>query len=92
MQVNLSQKPGPSDPELKRTFKGPRSQITAVEIHPSQKTMLCASEDSSLTLYSFNPKTKPISLMGHSESITDACFSPLGTIIASSSLDKTIRL
>lgn len=88
--VDLS-KPGPGDPELKRTFKGPRSLISAVQIHPSQRTLLVGSEDSSLTIYSFNPGVKPNSLIGHTSSITDACFSPSGTSVASSSLDKTIR-
>ena len=89
--VPMISKPGPGDPELKRTFKGPRSLISAVEIHPSQRSLLVASEDSSLFLYSFNPNVKPQQLQGHTNSITDACFSPLGTHIASSSLDKTIR-
>ena len=93
MKVNISEysKPAPGDPELKRTFKGPTSTITAVDIHPSQRSLLVSSEDSSLTLYSFNPKIKPQSLQGHTNSITDACFSPDGSYIASSSLDKTVR-
>jgi centriolar protein POC1 len=91
MIVNISQKPCPSDPELKRTFKGPKSWISAVEIHPSQKNLLCGSEDSSLTVYNFNPNIKPIHLEGHTGAITDACYSPVGTYIASSSTDKTIK-
>ena len=93
MQVKLppTSRPGPSDPQLKRTFKGPRGAITASEIDPTQRFLLCGSEDSSLTLYSFNPNIKPVPLPGHTNSITDACYSPLGNYFASSSIDKSIR-
>lgn len=91
MNILPSSKPGPTDPQLKRTFKGPRGAISACVIDPSQRYLLSGSEDSSLTLYSFNPSQKPISLKGHTNSITDAQFSPTGTYFASSSIDKTIR-
>lgn len=91
MNILQSNKPGPTDPQLKRTFRGPRGAITACEIDPTQRYLLCGSEDSSLTLYSFNPSQKAISLKGHTNSITDAQFSPTGTYFVSSSIDKTIR-
>ncbi len=73
-----------------RLIKAPGKQIGAVHFMPDRKTLVVADEKN---LYLINTKGKVLKkLGGHLGIILDMCVSSDGKIIASSSLDNTVRL
>ncbi|MEG4492585.1 WD40 domain-containing protein [Microcoleus sp. D3_18_C4] len=66
--------------------------VNKVRFSPDGKTLVFASADNSVRLWSTNDASNVKILPGHTKRVTDVSFSPDGKIIASVSWDQTIKL
>ena len=82
----------PSDPALKRSFRGHRDAVNSVSYSPSLKNIASGSEDSTVTIWHFKPQIRPYKFVGHKAPVLDVEYSPQGEILASASKDCTVRL
>eukprot|EP00357_Protocruzia_adherens_P002473 CAMPEP_0115024816 /NCGR_PEP_ID=MMETSP0216-20121206/33530_1 /TAXON_ID=223996 /ORGANISM="Protocruzia adherens, Strain Boccale" /LENGTH=534 /DNA_ID=CAMNT_0002399081 /DNA_START=57 /DNA_END=1661 /DNA_ORIENTATION=+ len=85
-------KAGVSDPALKRSFRGHRDTISAVQFNPNLKQVASSSYDGCINVWNFKPDLRPFKFVGHKGAVNDIAFSPAGNILASCSKDQTIRL
>ncbi|MBD2344390.1 nSTAND1 domain-containing NTPase [Anabaena subtropica] len=89
--------------QLITTLKEFQNRVTAIAFSPNGKYLATASADPAIKLYSFNTSCLTLrsiekclklikTFTGHTDIVTDVSFSPDSKIIASASLDKTVKL
>lgn len=81
-----------NDPVLKRSFRGHKDSITAVQFNPNMKQAVSSSLDSTVIVWNFKPQLRPFRFVGHTQAVLDLCINTEGSLIASGSKDMSIRL
>ena len=81
------------NPTLYRTLQGHNTTIKSIDFNCETTQMISCGEDS--LLYLWNLKKKNIrakKLKGHAAAITEVAFSPSAALIATASMDNTVRI
>ena len=81
-----------TDPTIHRSFKGNNETISTCIFTPNMKQSISGTENGNIFVWNFKPQMRPFKFSGHKGAITDLAINPLGDIIASSSIDQTVRL
>ena len=81
-----------TDPIIHRSFKGNNETISTCIFTPNMKQAISGTENGNIFVWNFKPQMRPFKFSGHKGAITDLAINPLGDIIASSSIDHTVRL
>ena len=81
-----------TDPTIHRSFKGNNETISSCIFTPNMKQSISGTENGNIFVWNFKPQMRPFRFSGHKGAITDLAINPLGDIIASSSVDQTVRL
>ena len=81
-----------TDPVIHRSFKGNNETISTCIFTPNMKQSISGTENGNIFVWNFKPQMRPFKFSGHKGAITDLAINPLGDIIASSSIDHTVRL
>ena len=81
-----------TDPTIHRSFKGNNEIISTCIFTPNMKQAISGTENGNIFVWNFKPQMRPFKFSGHKGAITDLAINPLGDIIASSSIDHTVRL
>ena len=81
-----------TDPTIHRSFKGNNEIISTCIFSPNMKQSISGTENGKIFLWNFKPQMRPFKFYQHKGAITDLAINPLGDIIASSSVDQTVRL
>ena len=81
-----------TDPTIHRSFKGNNETISSCIFTPNMKQSISGTENGNIFVWNFKPQMRPFKFSGHKGAITDLAINPLGDIIASSSIDHTVRL
>ena len=68
------------------------SEITQLEISPDEKVLAVGYKDGSIQLVQVDEKRLLASLAGHSTQVSDMAFHPQGTLLASASYDKSLKI
>lgn len=67
-------------------------RLVSVETSPDQTALVVAGDDGLLQVISATDLSTQLNLAGHNGNVSSATFNPSGTRIASSSVDRTVRL
>lgn len=81
-----------TDPIINRCFKANNSPITSVLFSPDMKQCISGTETGDIFVWNFKPQMRPYKFSGHKNQIADLAINPAGNLIASASLDETVRL
>jgi len=73
-------------------FKAHTSAVRSVQFSRDGKSLLTASDDKSIKIWSAKKLKFQYSLLGHLNWVKSACFSPNSKLVLSGSDDKTIKL
>ena len=78
--------------KLRRTLSGHTEAVSSIAIAPDGETLVSASEDKTIKLWSLRTGKLLNTLTGHTNRISDLAISPDGETLASGSYDRTIKL
>lgn len=53
------------DPQVVRSFRGHKNEITCLAVHPEMKQVMSGSLDSSIHVWSFKPEVRPFHYVDH---------------------------
>ena len=81
-----------TDPVIHRSFKGNNEIISTCIFSPNMKQAISGTENGNIFVWNFKPQMRPFKFSSHKGAITDLAINPLGDMIASSSIDQTVRL
>eukprot|EP00397_Hematodinium_sp_SG-2012_P020422 GEMP01021041.1.p1 GENE.GEMP01021041.1~~GEMP01021041.1.p1 ORF type:complete len:472 (+),score=88.44 GEMP01021041.1:72-1487(+) len=78
-------------PVLDRVYRGHDGPVRAVKFNPNMQQIVSCGGNA-VFVWHFKKQLRPHQFEGHKAEVTDVCVSQDGSLIASSSCDKTIRL
>ena len=81
-----------TDPIIERSFKGNNEIISSCIFSPNMRQVISGTEKGEIFAWNFKPQMRPFKFSDHKGAITDLAINPLGDMIASSSIDQTVRL
>ena len=81
-----------TDPVIQRCFKANNDSISACIFTPDMRQCISGTEDGSIFVWNFKPEKRPFKFIGHKGTISELAIHPEGNLIASASLDETVRL
>ncbi len=79
-------------PSIKGTFLGHNGALLSMAFSPNLKQIATSSTDKSIIMWNFRPSVRSYTLGCHEEPVLDLSFSSSGDILASASLDRTVKL
>jgi len=96
------------EPAIDRSLRGHKDTITSIAFHPSPsllastrkqssttEQLATSSLDGTLNLWNYSNDKKDVRayrFVGHTGPVHNICYSPSGSLLASCSSDKTVRL
>jgi WD40 repeat protein/energy-coupling factor transporter ATP-binding protein EcfA2 len=72
------------------TYAGHAGAVTAVDFSPDEKSLVSASEDKTVGIWSRTDRRSKIELVGHTDAVTGVAYSVAGRFVASVSKDKRV--
>lgn len=82
----------PKDPGLKKSLKGHKDAVMAIDFSPDTSQVVSGSLDATVLVWKLNAKQVPNKFVGHTGAVHSVAFNPTGTLIATGSADHTVRL